>query len=565
MLKSLKSFFSPPVFEDPEKSAQAKSIQIILLSTLVLTVLFLFYAIFFPPPGQLIVAVTAIIVEFGLLVLVRSRHIFLASVIFTSMLWIAIVIEEALYGGIRDTGFGTFAAIILIAGLTMGTTSSIIFALLTLIVSAGLAYFEYQNLLPPYVSVPISSVLLSHSISLIAIALLLNLAIRSISSIAHKAIDEIRSKEQANSLLEASQIDLKNQAITLEQRNNTLRTVASISRLSNLVKNENELLEQSVKMIAEENKFEHIRIYLLDQMEEYAILQVSNDLPGKKLSITESRLTVIRSETSSLLLGSGTLQYKVGNWYYFIDPPMQSQEVKTNLIYPLISGEKLIGLMDILSTSATPNLIDPQTIQLLADQIAMSLSNMRMLTQLRGRIQEIGQLEGNAVRSAWDHLMGVGKIGFAYDRLQVIPSKEIFPQGVLEELQSGKSVAYTTTGTSAQARLAAPIFLRGSIIGVIGYDNSNPGHDWQEDEKGLLETISSRVSLALENTRLVAEAQQRADRERMIGQITARMRETLDIETVLKTAVKELRQSLGLSEAEIRMQLADGNDPLGSK
>ena len=97
---------------------------------------------------------------------------------------------------------------------------------------------------------------------------------------------------------------------------------------------------------------------------------------------------------------------------------------------------------------------------------------------------------------------------------------------------------------------------------MIGYDNDNVDHEWQEDEKILLETVASRVSLALENTRLVAEAQQRAEQERVIGQVTTRMRETLDIETILRTAVKEMRQSLALSGAEVRLQLADESNPV---
>jgi hypothetical protein len=39
------------------------------------------------------------------------------------------------------------------------------------------------------------------------------------------------------------------------------------------------------------------------------------------------------------------------------------------------------------------------------------------------------------------------------------------------------------------------------------------------------------------------------------------MRETLDIETILKTAVKEMRQSLALSGAEVRLQLAEEPNP----
>jgi hypothetical protein len=62
-----------------------------------------------------------------------------------------------------------------------------------------------------------------------------------------------------------------------------------------------------------------------------------------------------------------------------------------------------------------------------------------------------------------------------------------------------------------------------------------------------------RVALAAENLRLLDETQRRAARERLIGEVTGRVRETLDMNTVLKVAVRELRQSLGLPEVVIRL------------
>jgi GAF domain-containing protein len=152
-------------------------------------------------------------------------------------------------------------------------------------------------------------------------------------------------------------------------------------------------------------------------------------------------------------------------------------------------------------------------------------------------------------------------IGYTYNRLQVLAANETFPPEVTGQLMAGKSVSFISQEKTPRARLAAPIILRENIIGVIGYDSDTLNHEWQEDEKVLLETVASRVSLALENTRLVAEAQQRAERERVIAQVTTRMRETLDIETILKTAVKEMRQSLALSGAEVRLELAEESNP----
>jgi hypothetical protein len=57
----------------------------------------------------------------------------------------------------------------------------------------------------------------------------------------------------------------------------------------------------------------------------------------------------------------------------------------------------------------------------------------------------------------------------------------------------------------------------------------------------------------LESARLHQDTQRRAAREQLIGDVTARIRETLDMETMLKTAAQEVRQALGLPEVTIRL------------
>ena len=185
--------------------------------------------------------------------------------------------------------------------------------------------------------------------------------------------------------------------------------------------------------------------------------------------------------------------------------------MQTNLTFALVGNERLYGLLNIQDKSPNPQEIGVETLQTLADQIALSMANIRMLNELQSRVEEIGLLVGGTVRSAWEQLASGGMIGYTYNRLQVLSANETFPPEVARQLLAGKSVSFISEETIPQARLAAPIMLRENIIGVIGYDSDNVNHEWQEDEKVLLETVASRVSLALENTRLVAEAQQRAE------------------------------------------------------
>jgi GAF domain-containing protein len=65
--------------------------------------------------------------------------------------------------------------------------------------------------------------------------------------------------------------------------------------------------------------------------------------------------------------------------------------------------------------------------------------------------------------------------------------------------------------------------------------------------------MANRLESALDTARLYQETQQSALYERIVSDVSARMRETLDIETMLKTAAREIQQALNLAEAEIRL------------
>ena len=81
------------------------------------------------------------------------------------------------------------------------------------------------------------------------------------------------------------------------------------------------------------------------------------------------------------------------------------------------------------------------------------------------------------------------------------------------------------------------------------------------DPGRLAEAVAEQLALAADNLRLLDETQRRAARERLVGEITDRMRETLDVDTVLQTAVREMRRILDLAEAEVRL----GTGPVPGK
>ena len=73
------------------------------------------------------------------------------------------------------------------------------------------------------------------------------------------------------------------------------------------------------------------------------------------------------------------------------------------------------------------------------------------------------------------------------------------------------------------------------------------------DTSNLIDEISDRLSLILENARLIETAQRQVEREQMTNEIANNMRQSLDMDVVIRTAVQEIGQKLGLREVELRL------------
>jgi len=84
------------------------------------------------------------------------------------------------------------------------------------------------------------------------------------------------------------------------------------------------------------------------------------------------------------------------------------------------------------------------------------------------------------------------------------------------------------------------------------------------DQHELLETLTEQLGVALESARLYQDTQRRAAQERLVGEVTSHIRESLNIETVLKTTASEIRQALDLDMLTIRLAMSETDDAAGS-
>jgi GAF domain-containing protein len=92
---------------------------------------------------------------------------------------------------------------------------------------------------------------------------------------------------------------------------------------------------------------------------------------------------------------------------------------------------------------------------------------------------------------------------------------------------------------------------------VVGVESPSGDRQWTEEDVAFVQAIGEQLGQTLESARLFAETQRRAERERLIGDITAKIRSSTDMHDILETAAVELGQALGTSRALIRVGLEE--------
>jgi len=102
-----------------------------------------------------------------------------------------------------------------------------------------------------------------------------------------------------------------------------------------------------------------------------------------------------------------------------------------------------------------------------------------------------------------------------------------------------------------RAYVLTPIFVGRNLWGLLAaYQHSAPRH-WDNVEVEFLGQVASQLGVALQSSEMMTQVQTRADelhqsaeQRRILFDLVVKIRESLDLETILKTTVQEIRRSL---------------------
>jgi len=356
------------------------------------------------------------------------------------------------------------------------------------------------------------------------------------------------AKQVTSSYLELEQ-RVQDRTSDLQQRTAYMEAAAEVSSAAASILDADQLIRQVVDLIRERFNLYYVGLFLTDETQQWAKLQAGTGEAGQKMLARGHKIKV----------GSGMIGWSVANAQARIAleagedtvrlATTELPETRSEAAIPLRSRGQVLGAFTVQSSQ--PGAFDQASIaalQIMADQVAVALDNARLFAASRAALDAERRAYGELTKEAWGSLLRTqSELGYLCNIEGTRPTEGQWQPEMLQASQAGQTIK------ANDRTLAVPIKIRDQVLGVVRLDKPGEAEEWTAPEIVLIETLIEQLGTALESARLYQDTQRRAARERLTGEITTRMRETLDIETMLITATQEIRQSLDLPEVVIRL------------
>jgi PAS domain S-box-containing protein len=336
------------------------------------------------------------------------------------------------------------------------------------------------------------------------------------------------------------------------QRALQLQTASEVSRAASSLLNLDDLLSQTAELIRTRFELYYVGIFLLDDTERWAVLRAGTGEAGQRMLADNHRLKVggnsmigecVTAQRARIALDVGEAATRFNN-------PLLPL-TRSEMALPLISRGRVIGATTIQSDQPAAFATDDITVlQSMADQISNAVENARLYEQAQAALREVDAINRRLTGEAWASYL---RQHAGHDVLWLADDAAIAPPTVLEadEQISAGEITLEPEPDGEEATVTVPILLRGQPIGALRLRALL--REWDDDTRLMLADIAGHIAQAVENARLVEQTQRAAERERLINEINARVRQSVDLDAILRTAVNELGQSLKAARVMARV------------
>jgi HAMP domain-containing protein len=108
-------------------------------------------------------------------------------------------------------------------------------------------------------------------------------------------------------------------------------------------------------------------------------------------------------------------------------------------------------------------------------------------------------------------------------------------------------------GEAPKSWLGVPMLFGGQVIGLIIAQDVKEEFRFTAQDERLLSMLATQVAVVVRNARLLEATRRQARQDRLVNEITDRIRRQVDVEAILKTTTTELSRALGAHRATMRI------------
>ena len=319
-----------------------------------------------------------------------------------------------------------------------------------------------------------------------------------------------------------------------QKRAAQFQAIANVASATTTLQSQEETLGQVVNTISQQLTHYHVGIFLLDEARKYAILKAANSEGGKRMLERGHRLEIGAKGIVGIVAARGKPRIALDTGtdaVYFDNPDLP--ETKSEVALPLLRGREIVGVLDVQSRMQNAfSQEDIETLSILANQVSVTIQNTRLYEENIIALENAEKAYRQLTGETWKDVITTKTLkGYIYDGVSSQP--------LLRSI-SGHSISI-------------PVNVRGQNIGALKLEALESEREWTNDEIAMITAAAERAALALENARLLAESRKRAAKERVIGEISAKISAQSDVDELLRIAAVELKQNL--PNADIAIQL----------
>jgi GAF domain-containing protein len=388
------------------------------------------------------------------------------------------------------------------------------------------------------------------------------------------------------------------------RRSLQLETAAQIARDISGSLNLDELLAKAVNFIGQNFDFYHASIFLLDLPGEFAVIRESTGEAGAQLKRTGHKLGVGSKSIVGYVAGRGELLIindTAKDSTYYANPLLP--ETRSEAALPLKVGDRILGVLDVQSKHPYAFIEDNvRTLQILSDQLAVAVVNSELFAETQEHLSQHRLLHhitssaasGTTLEEALESAVKGLQVTLGGDRVSIWMTDRDHKflevraaVGYSEEVNEmrvpvGSGITgwvaahhrllridnvledsrYIQASANTRSELAIPLIYRNEVLGVLNVESEQIAAYTENDEE-MLGTLGGSLAAIIANARLLDQVRAQAERDRLVYEVTSKIRRSTNIQSILTTTASELTKAVGARSTEIKIELTNkgnGND-----